>query len=107
MLNRSLLFLGSLFIALAGCATTSQKYLKATPGYSVVRGEVTRVEGLGAEEFLQLADGVVIEVIQDGCRVTMLLGKNHEQVYEVGPGTILVLGDDADFLLRDEIGQAP
>ena len=107
MHRRPFLLLGSLFLGLVGCATTSQSYLKATPGYSVIRGEILNVEGLAAQEFQQLADGVVIKITQPGCRVTLLLGKKNEQVYEVGPGTILVLGDKADFLLRDEIGATP
>lgn len=106
MLHRTALLLASslVLLLLAGCGASTQAFLKAMPAHSTVRGEILRVEGLAAERFEKLSDGVAVHVAAPGCKVTMQLGKKKEHAYEVGPGSIIVFGDDADLLMRDETG---
>ena len=46
-----------------------------------------------------LADGTAVRIDQDGCLVTMQCGEESHEI-EAGPGSIIVIGSEEDFLLQ-------
>ena len=93
----SLLFVALLM--LSSCATSSGKYVEKMLGYSSTKGRVTDFENLASHQMQHLADGIAIVVQEEGCQVTVDFGESQRK-FEVKPGSIVVFGDDNDFLLE-------
>ena len=87
-----LVFLGS-------CATTSREYVEEKLGYSSTKGRLIHLENLDSHDMEHLADGVAIHIDNGGCRVTVQF-EDQVMGLDVGPGSILVFGREADFLLQ-------
>ena len=93
----SVLFLGVLLVS--SCGVTSKKFADKSIGFAVTRGKVVKVQNLDMVRKKQLADGVAIEINNTDCEVSMKLGQPTE-VIMMRPGSILLLGKKADFILQ-------
>ncbi len=83
----------------SSCMLSGMAYADRAVGYSVTKGNLVRVDNLATEEKHHLSDGVAIHVPDPGCSVVMRLGEPL-QVIELIPGSILVLGEEADWVLQ-------
>ena len=95
----SIIFLGVVLLTLSSCGMTGKKFADKAVGFSVTRVKVVRVQNLDMVRKKQLADGVAIEINNTDCEVSMKLGQPTE-VIMMRPGSILVMGEKADFVLQ-------
>ena len=91
------LLLGPLL--LSSCVSTTRDYVLGKMGFFSVRGKLIQVENLTSGEIEALADGTTVRIDQDGCLVTMQCGEESHEI-EAGPGSIIVIGSEEDFLLQ-------
>ena len=87
---------------LAACGTTSKSYVDSISGYSVVRGRVTEIDNLSAEQKAVFSDGLAVKVTKPGCKVTITFPDKQTKTVDLEPGMILVHGYAEDFILRSE-----
>lgn len=96
--------------ALAGvpaCSTTGARYVEGMRGFAVIKGRITRIEALTADMILPLADGRALTVSKPGCRVTIRFDEDRMQVLDLGPGMMVVTGEESDYILQPQGAVAP
>jgi hypothetical protein len=86
----------------AACSSTSRTFVDGISGYSVVRGRITEIDNLSAENKAVFSDGLAVTVTKPGCKVSITFPDKQTKVVDVEPGMILVHGYAEDFLLRSE-----
>ena len=108
MTHRSVLALTLLALSfgLTACGTTMEKYVdeKKSVGYSVTRGRIVIIEGLSSNKLEPLSDATAITVSQGQARVTLKFANEQMQVFDVLPGVVIVLGSEADSVLKPQTG---
>ena len=86
----------------AACASTSKTFVDGVSGYSVVRGRITEIVNLSAEQKAVFSDGLAVTVSKPGCKVSITFPDKQTKVVDLEPGMILVHGFAEDFILRSE-----
>jgi hypothetical protein len=85
--------------ALTSCGATMARYATESDGYWVARGKIVRIENLSAKDWNSLGSGLRAEVHRAGCRITLEYG-DRTQVFEPGPGSVLLFGPKGDYILQ-------
>lgn len=90
-----------------GCATSVSDYLEEAGqlGIAQTPGEVKKIEGLNSNRRQFLRDGIVLDVTDEPCRVTMMT-REGEKVFVIGSGGAILLGKKKDWLLQEH-GESP
>ncbi len=102
MKNTLRLGLFLLVSALMACSTTSRTYVDGISGYSVVRGRITEIDNLSADQKAIFSDGLAVTVTKPGCKISFTFPDKQTKVVDLEPGMILVHGYAEDFILRSE-----
>ncbi|MEE8105649.1 MAG: hypothetical protein V3T86_08965 [Planctomycetota bacterium] len=89
-----------LLILLAGCSSTTAKYLQSKTGYRVTRGFVIHLENLQNPKRENLKDGVAYEVTTPGASLTMEFSRRRRQTFELRPGDIFVQSRPYSYYLQ-------
>jgi len=87
-------------ILLAGCASSTAKYLQSKEGYRVTRGFVIHLENLQSPKRENLKDGVAYEVTTPGASLIMEFDRHRRQTYELRPGDIFIQSRPYSYLLQ-------
>lgn len=89
---------GAVFL-LTSCVLSSRSFVEKQSGYAILKGEVVRIENFNSQSKEALFDGIANHISAGGSRLTMKFGEELD-VFEPGPGSILVLSRHGDYLLQ-------
>lgn len=89
-------------VLLAGCGTSSSRYVSDSDAHSVTRGRITRVAGLNSQRLIPLRDGVVFVLSDPGCKLTIKFEDGKSADYEARAGDKLVCAKNADYYLQPQ-----
>jgi len=91
--------------SLSSCATSSSTFVEEQTGVAVIRGRITAIQNLSASKIERLGDGLAVTISEPGCKVSMKFADNQATVMELEPGTIVIYGDETDYVIRAAPGK--
>jgi hypothetical protein len=90
-------------LLLASCAHTTASFLDHHAGYSVVRGTISKVEGLSTAGIERLTDGVAYTVGPPGCQASIVFDGGRRNKLSLKPGAVIVHGAEGDYILQSRL----
>ena len=87
------------WIVLPSCAMSRVSFDEPPEGFWMTQGRIVSVEGLSTGEWETTPQGLRVEVTEPGCSIIVRYGENTQR-FEPVPGSQLVFGEKADYVLR-------